>query len=760
MFSLRNTDDLKASTAWSSQCNPEPPVPGESMPDPQGLPKSDTAMENPEWKKAREALAKISPQNTSNDIVTGSNGTCSATTSVPPPVLPNYGFPYNYQNYYNQYPPPPSYNFPYQPYHHRPMGNQVQMTPPQNNVPARPRYYIPPVPPPQASRTSVQYGQNTNTNYMPKSQQSAPVNSSPSPMEVDQRSTQPPPKTESFKAAIPPPKSYNMYQTQHQRIVEKEPQLEKHMDPPPAPSYFNVLKNEKQPFWMKGRRDQPPVLKPSWDEEQASPPAAKKIKNTPANTREPEDNNNAPKISPQDWPPSLKDYVQRAFDQCESEKHKDITENHLKRMLTRAFKEGSAWGINWDKEPLPNVRQDPELKRSKLQQRLGQRQPSIERHRSRSGSSSRSCSPQASVSSNSSSPENRKQGNRRAKNKQKVHESEPVMKKTKSRGRHRQNKKKENKENMFAPVDPESHERKQKRAARFLESANISSPSLFGSLLENLNSSLLNGNEDEESIDWTKFHIIGTCEDLEKRYFRLTAPPDPSTVRPLEVLRKSLEMVKDDWRTKQDYRYACEQLKAIRQDLTVQGIRNDFTVLIYETHARLALEKGDSAEFNQCQSQLKSLYSGGLCGHRNEFTAYRILYLIYTKDTRELTMTMSALTAEEKDEPFIKHALKMRSAWSLSNYHSFFQLYSSAPNMGGYLLDLFVQRERERAIKMLIKSYRPLLPVAFVQSELAFADEATCQEFLKGLGLILNADNTKLDCKLSQAVLSSSSSAS
>jgi hypothetical protein len=42
---------------------------------------------------------------------------------------------------------------------------------------------------------------------------------------------------------------------------------------------------------------------------------------------------------------------------------------------------------------------------------------------------------------------------------------------------------------MFAPVDPESHERRQKRAARFLETSN-NSPSLFGSLLDNLNSSV------------------------------------------------------------------------------------------------------------------------------------------------------------------------------------------------------------------------------------------------------------------------------
>jgi hypothetical protein len=205
--------------------------------------------------------------------------------------------------------------------------------------------------------------------------------------------------------------------------------------------------------------------------------------------------------------------------------------------------------------------------------------------------------------------------------------------------------------------------------------------------------------------------VVGTCTTLEKRYLRLTAAPIPSMVRPEHILKQTLQLLKKKWKQEQNYSYICDQFKSMRQDLTVQRIKNEFTVEVYEIHARIALEKGDLGEYNQCQTQLKALYQLGLKGNPVEFKAYRILYFIHTANRGALNDVLADLTAAEKEEWPIKHALDVRSALALGNYHRFFQLYLDTPKMGAYLMDMFVERERLAALCIICKSYvTPLAP--------------------------------------------------
>lgn len=202
----------------------------------------------------------------------------------------------------------------------------------------------------------------------------------------------------------------------------------------------------------------------------------------------------------------------------------------------------------------------------------------------------------------------------------------------------------------------------------------------------------------DSDADMDTAPCVGTNMSLEKSYFRLTAPPKPETVRPQHVLEKTLAMLRKKWKTEKNYGYMCNQFKSLRQDLTVQHIKNDFTVKVYESHARIALEQGDMGEYNQCQTQLKALYAQNLPGRPDEFTAYRILYFVYTCNKTDMNDLLAELTPADKTKSDIKHALDVRSSLAVGNYHKFFRLYSVAPNMGGYLMDMFIERERLHAL--------------------------------------------------------------
>jgi hypothetical protein len=201
--------------------------------------------------------------------------------------------------------------------------------------------------------------------------------------------------------------------------------------------------------------------------------------------------------------------------------------------------------------------------------------------------------------------------------------------------------------------------------------------------------------------------LKGLSQSLEKEYLRITGDVDLSTIRPIKVLMKALEHVKMQYSKNYDYTYACEQLKSIRQDLTVQSIQGKQCANVYEIHARMALEHNDLEEYSQCQSRLHNI-RGADSDSSDEFDGYRILYSLYVNNNLELARALSEIEKNHQNKiakanqptgtgtpmktksfPITDFAMKVVKAWKTNNTREFFHLYEySLKNKSGTALTL------------------------------------------------------------------------
>jgi hypothetical protein len=96
-----------------------------------------------------------------------------------------------------------------------------------------------------------------------------------------------------------------------------------------------------------------------------------------------------------------------------------------------------------------------------------------------------------------------------------------------------------------------------------------------------------------------------------------------------------------------------------------------------------------------------------------------------------LVNILAELTDEEKRGPGVQHALSVRTAVAIGDYHAVFACYLNAPNMSNYLMDLFIDRERYKALRAICRSYRPSIGVDYVAKELGWVHPADSEDLAK-----------------------------
>uniref|UniRef100_A0A915D161 SAC3/GANP/THP3 conserved domain-containing protein n=1 Tax=Ditylenchus dipsaci TaxID=166011 RepID=A0A915D161_9BILA len=70
----------------------------------------------------------------------------------------------------------------------------------------------------------------------------------------------------------------------------------------------------------------------------------------------------------------------------------------------------------------------------------------------------------------------------------------------------------------------------------------------------------------------------------------------------------------------------------------------------------------------------------------------------------DVSTLLDELQSDALKDQCMNFALSVWDAWSSQNYVRFFRLYSNAPKMTGYVMDMFVDRERKQFCMSILKA--------------------------------------------------------
>ncbi|KAF4671715.1 Leukocyte receptor cluster (LRC) member 8 [Perkinsus chesapeaki] len=273
---------------------------------------------------------------------------------------------------------------------------------------------------------------------------------------------------------------------------------------------------------------------------------------------------------------------------------------------------------------------------------------------------------------------------------------------------------------------------------------------------------------DSDEIPTPERYVQGTCTVLEKDYFRLTGPARPAAVRPPSVLAAAFDRLRELYPLR-GWEYISGQLRAIRQDMKVQGLDgSELSLNVYTVNARWSLESQDLVQFIQCMTAVtRQIHSGSGALPRDvqaEFLAYEVVYIAlqdFYADQLRFLRRLRDLPVGIKSHPYLRCGLRIRSWMASGNYYRVLRAYTalrsrpkrlanSVPSHLLPLIELFLEDLRLRLLRSLTKAYVQL-GISLIVKWLGFATVDECKTFLLDHEVPIEEDS--LVCKSCLPVL-------
>lgn len=319
---------------------------------------------NPEWEKARQALEKVQSITKSPTKPVQSNPN---QVQQPSPADVYYQH-YMYYTQCQYMPPNPNMGMGGAP---RPMGmggppGPMGMGgPARMNGPSFTNFSQPPPPPPEENDSPVKNGTNEESfgEYTPNqrpgdSQNNHPINN-PRGQQMQgprfQNRPRQPLGPGGIRFSLPKKNRGRGAQNMNQRFQSPRG---------PRPNFDWQNKRGKSPSQQQNDRSQarggmggPGSYRQDSGETSTRRDEADDVFDS--RSKQPVNSEKAAVAAQGEWPPSLRDYVQRAFSSVSDTDEKDKMETVLKELLTDVFSTGKAWSTDWSREPLPLVKVQP-----------------------------------------------------------------------------------------------------------------------------------------------------------------------------------------------------------------------------------------------------------------------------------------------------------------------------------------------------------------------------------------------------------------